>query len=270
MTKMPFLFFLFLFVCISVHASVDTVKFYSNSLKREVKFVIIQPKNKLKVLIPSVYLLHGYGGNYKQWLRDAPNLQLKAEELNMILICPDGANSWYFDSKLDSSIRYESFLIKDLIPYVDAHYQTLADKKHRAITGLSMGGHGAWYLALRNQHIFGLAGSIAGGVDFRPFPNNWELKKALGEYSANKEVWDKNTVIEMVDSLKNGSVKLIFDCGVGDFFYKVNKNLHEKLLTLKIDHDYIERPGEHNSAYWSNSIDYQLLFFKKYFDANNF
>jgi S-formylglutathione hydrolase FrmB len=258
-----------LFIGNTLYASIDTVKFYSNSLKREVKFVIVQPKNKTKLLIPSVYLLNGYGGNYRQWMHDAPNLQLLAEELNMILICPDGGNSWYFDSPVDSSIRYESYIIKDLIPYVDQRYQTLADKKHRAITGLSMGGHGALYLAIRNQQVFGAAGSIAGGVDFRPFPNNWDIKKWLGEYSANKAVWDSNTVIEMVDNLKNGSLKLIFDCGVADFFSKVNRNLHEKLLTLKIDHDYTERPGEHNAAYWSNSIDYQLLFFKKYFDANN-
>jgi S-formylglutathione hydrolase FrmB len=131
-----------------------------------------------------------------------------------------------------------------------------------------MGGHGGLYLAIRNQTVFGAAGSICGGVDFRPFPNNWEIKKALGEYANNQSVWDAHTVMEMVNGLKNNSLKLIFDCGVDDFFYPVNKALHEKLLKLKIDHDYIERPGAHNTAYWSNSIDFQLLLFKKYFDAN--
>ncbi|OYU55300.1 MAG: XynC protein [Chitinophagaceae bacterium BSSC1] len=260
--------FLFCMVSLAANASVDTVQFYSNSLHKQVKFVVIQPRNKSKVLIPAVYLLHGYGGNQRQWPQAAPQLQQKAEDLNMILVCPDGANSWYFDSPIDSSIRYESFVIKDLIPYVDEHYLTIPDRKHRAITGLSMGGHGGLYLAIRNQNIFGAAGSICGGVDFRPFPNNWEIKKALGEYANNKSVWDANTVMELVDGLKNNSLKLIFDCGVDDFFYPVNKALHEKLLKLKIDHDYIERPGAHNTAYWSNSIDFQLLLFKKYFDAN--
>jgi enterochelin esterase-like enzyme len=75
--------------------------------------------------------------------------------------------------------------------------------------------------------------------------------------------------MQTVDSLKNGQLKLIFDCGTSDFFLTVNRRLHEKLLDKKIDHDYTERPGGHNSAYWRNSIDYQLLFFWKYFNGIN-
>ncbi|MFK5019656.1 hypothetical protein ACI4CV_28090, partial [Klebsiella pneumoniae] len=59
----------------------------------------------------------------------------------------------------------------------------------------------------------------------------------------------------------------IFDCGFDDFFLPVNRAVHEKLLAAKIQHDYIERAGTHNAAYWGNSIDYQLLFFRKKFAA---
>jgi enterochelin esterase-like enzyme len=55
---------------------------------------------------------------------------------------------------------------------------------------------------------------------------------------------------------------------VDDFFLPVNRALHEKLLQLKINHDYIERPGGHAYTYWSGNIDYQILFFKKFFDKN--
>jgi len=81
---------LLLLIAVSANASVDRVQFYSNSLHKQVKFVIIQPKNKAKVLIPAVYLLHGYGGNQRQWPQAAPQLQQKAEDLNMIFVCPDG------------------------------------------------------------------------------------------------------------------------------------------------------------------------------------
>ena len=64
------------------------------------------------------------------------------------------------------------------------------------------------------------------------------------------------------------SSKIIFDCGTDDFFYTVNKALHEKMLRLKIQHDYIERPGKHDWNYWRNAVKYQLLFFKNYFDEN--
>ena len=128
-----------------------------------------------------------------------------------------------------------------------------------------MGGHGGLYLGIRHRDLFGAAGSTSGGVDFRPFPDNWGIKKDLGEMATHQENWDNNTVMNVVDSLHNGELAIIFDCGVDDFFLTVNRNLHAKLLDKKINHDYIERPGGHSGAYWRNSIDYQILFFLKYF-----
>jgi S-formylglutathione hydrolase FrmB len=183
---------------------------------------------------------------------------------------PDGGfNSWYLDSPVDSSYKYETFMTKELVPYIDDHYPTINNVSFRAITGLSMGGHGAFYLAIKHKDLFGAAGSICGGVDIRPFPNNWDMSKVLGSLSENKDNWDRNTVINMVDSLKNGELHLIFDCGSDDFFLEVNRALHIKLAANKVSHDYIERPGAHNAAYWRNSIDYQLLFFSKFFKEKN-
>lgn len=153
------------------------------------------------------------------------------------------------------------------MPYVDANFPTIASSNARAISGLSMGGHGAMYLAIRHSNIFGAAGSTSGGVDFRPFPKNWDIKNALGVFETNQERWYEYTVIRQVELLKHNQLAIIFDCGVDDFFMPVNRVLHEKLLQLKIDHDYIERPGAHNHPYWRNSIDFQILFFKKFFES---
>jgi S-formylglutathione hydrolase FrmB len=188
----------------------------------------------------------------------------EADEMQFVLVCPDGGfGSWYFDSPLDSSIRYESYIIQELIPYIDQHYPVIANRSARAITGLSMGGHGALYLASRHKDLFAAAGSMAGGVDFRPFPNNWDIKKALGTYADHPTLWDEHVVVKQVELLQNKDLALIIDCGLDDFFLTVNRNLHQKLMDLKIEHDYIERPGAHNRAYWSNSVDFQLLFFQK-------
>ncbi len=269
--KRSFLFTAMLLFAVAVFAgNTDTVSFYSKALKKETRFVIVTPANYSlnKTRLPVVYLLHGHSGNYASWLHDAPQLVNKSDELNMVFVFPDGGfNSWYFDSPVDSTVRYETMITTELISYVDQHYQTLADRAHRAITGLSMGGHGALYLAFRHNSLFGAAGSISGGVDIRPFPKNWQLNKVLGDIETNKENWEKNTVINLVDRVKNGEQRIVFDCGTGDFFLAVNRNLHLKMIDLKIDHDYAERPGQHNKAYWGNSIDYQLLFFKKYFDG---
>jgi len=135
----------------------------------------------------------------------------------------------------------------------------------RAITGLSMGGHGALYLAIKHQDVFGIAGSMSGGVDIRPFPNNWKMKNQLGVYAQNKQRWEDNTVINMVGQINPESLKLIIDCGVDDFFYGVNVDLHNKLLKNKIPHDFISRPGGHTWQYWNNAIVYQLLFMHRCF-----
>jgi len=128
-----------------------------------------------------------------------------------------------------------------------------------------MGGHGALYLAMHHTDLYGAAGATSGGVDFRPFPDNWDIKKDLGKYASNKAVWDAHTVITAADNLHNGDLRIIFDCGVDDFFITVNRALHQKLVEKKIDHDYTERPGGHTGTYWHNSIDYQVLYFHKYF-----
>jgi S-formylglutathione hydrolase FrmB len=267
---------IFLLVLLGMQAiagTVDTILIQSNYLKKATKFVVIQPTSQSQLnsqeRFPVVYLLNGYGGDYGQWPITTPQLKKTADDLKIIFVCPDGGiGSWYFDSPIDSSIRYESYITKELVPYIDANFSTKANPKSRAITGLSMGGHGAMYLAIRHSDIFGAAGSTSGGVDFRAFPNRWDIKKALGEYESNKERWYEYTVMRQVELLKNNQLALIIDCGIDDFFMPVNRALHEKLLQLKIDHDYIERPGEHNHIYWGSSIDFQILFFHQFFQKN--
>jgi len=268
---------IFILVLIGMQAiagNVDTIQIQSNYLKKATKFVVIQPssqgqQNNTQARYPVVYLLNGYGGDYGQWPITTPQLKKTADELKIIFVCPDGGiGSWYFDSPIDSSIRYESYITKELVPYVDANFSTKANPKSRAITGLSMGGHGALYLAIRHSDLFGAAGSTSGGVDFRPFPNRWDIKKALGEYEQNKERWYEYTVMRQVELLKNKQLAIIIDCGIDDFFMPMNRALHEKLLQLKIDHDYIERSGGHNHAYWRSSIDFQMLFFHQFFQKN--
>ena len=261
--------FSLLFLACSAGASIDTLSVFSKSMNKPVKVLVIQPDLRDTARLPVVYLLHGYSGNHRQWLNDAPQLQQKANEMRLMMVLPDGGfGSWYFDSPVDSSYRYESFMVRELVPYIDANYSTKPHRAFRAITGLSMGGHGAYYLAIRNKSVFGTAGSICGGVDFRPFPKNWDLPKVLGPKDSYPDNWNNHTVMTLVDSLKNGDIKLIFDCVLDDFFLPVNRALHEKLMAKKIAHDYTERPGAHNRAYWGNSIDYQLLFFKNWFVEN--
>ena len=246
-------------------AKVDTVEVHSRKMGRAVRTIVISPEKTEGKGAAVVYLLHGYGGNETTWPGLKPELKDYADRENLIFVCPNGENSWYWDSPLNEDSQFETFVSRELVSYVDGHYRTLPSREKRAITGLSMGGHGALWLAIRHKEIFGAGGSTSGGVDIRPFPKNWEMNKQLGDYESDKTLWDQHTVITQVDKIKDGDLALIIDCGEQDFFLEVNKALHKVLLEKNISHDFITRPGGHNGQYWNNSIDYQILFFDKFF-----
>lgn len=248
---------------------VDTISVFSPKMNKVVKSVVIVPKHYSKNKhYPVLYLLHGYSDNFAKWIKTVPSIKDLSTQHQMIIVCPDGGfSSWYFDSPIDSTFQYETFITKDLISFVDAKYATIKDRKGRAITGLSMGGHGALYLAIRNKDVFAHAGSMSGGVDLRTSTKKYDLAKRIGTIETSPKEWDDRSVVNMVSSLKNNELDLIIDCGTSDFFYQINAALHRRLLTLNINHDYIERPGVHNWEYWTNSIQYQMLFFDRCFDA---
>lgn len=270
---MKFKAFIVLFVlsiCISARAAiVDTIQVKSKKMNRNIPCVIISPDKQTGENYPTLYLLHGYGGNHKTWIGIKPNLTQLVDKYGIIIVCPNGENSWYWDSPINSNSQFETFVSNELVKYIDKNYPSIPNRKGRAITGLSMGGHGAMWLAIRHQDIFGAAGSMSGGLDIRPFPDNWDMKKQIGEKNKKQQVWEEHTVINQLDKLKNGSLAIIFDCGYSDFFFTVNNNFHQGLLDRKIDHDFIVRPGGHTSEYWNNSIDYQLLFFNKIFNKED-
>ena len=249
-------------------AVVDTVDTYSPSMKKTIKAVVITPDNYATAqALPVVYLLHGYSGNFRDWITKAKGFEKAADLYQLIIVCPDGNNSWYWDSPVDSSFKYETYVAKELVSWIDSKYKTIKDRKGRGVTGLSMGGHGGLYLAIKNQDVFGVGGSMSGGVDIRPFPNNWDMALRLGRYSDRPENWEKFTVINQLHLLRPNALALIIDCGTDDFFFRVNENLHQELLYRNIPHDYIIRPGAHNWTYWNNAIQYQLLFMSNYFKS---
>ncbi|GHE23136.1 hypothetical protein GCM10017764_01040 [Sphingobacterium griseoflavum] len=244
-------------------AKVDTVSVFSARMQKAVKTVVVLPEQQQ---IQSVlYLLHGYSGNYSNWVNNVSSLKDLVDQYGYVVVCPDGGfDSWYWDTT-DDNYKYETFITKELIPFIEDRYTVGNQRVNRGITGLSMGGHGALYLAFRHQDLFAFAGSTSGGVDIRPFPENWNMKQRLGTYHENKKVWDDHTVIELTHLVQAGNLQLFIDCGTDDFFFAVNNKLHEKLDYLRIPHVYLTMPGKHDWNYWSQSIAYQMAFFEQCF-----
>ncbi len=250
-------------------AKVDTVLTHSNSMHKDIKAVVICPDHYSKHgKYPVVYLLHGFSGNYADWATKVPAISQLADQYHFIVVCPDGNfASWYVDSPMNAEWKYETYVADELVHYVDAHYATIANRTGRAITGLSMGGHGALYLAIRHQDLFGAAGSMSGCVDLAPFAKSFGISQVLGDYDNNPQRWKESSVINMIDNLQPHALAIIFDCGYSDGFYASNLAMHQRMVEKKIPHDFVVRNGGHSWEYWANSIVYQSLFFDRYFKS---
>lgn len=255
---------------VAAAGSVDTVRVYSHSMKKEIKAVIIQPIEKGKgISYPVLYLLHGFGGNSGLWITKVPELQQLADKYGCVIVCPDaGYTTLYFDNPLDSNSRFETHFISELMPFVESHYPVSRERKYRAISGLSMGGFGAFFLASRHMELFGAAGSMSGVLDLKPFSGNKLAVKQGIDSTCCSVNWDNFIPPKVSDSTRHGQTRLIIDCGLDDYLLAVNRNVHKRLANQKIAHDYTERPGRHEWGYWKNAIEFQLLFFRKGWDEN--
>ena len=217
---------------------------------------------------PVLYLLHGAYGCYNDWSHKT-NLDSLANKYDVIIVCPDGQDSWYFDSPIDPTMQFETYVSKELVEYIDSHYRTIANRYMRAITGLSMGGHGALFLAWKHPEVFWSCGSMSGNMDITQFPDRWHIKDRLGDYESNKQRWQDHAVCNLVERLKSNVLQpaqnIIIDDGLNDIFIKNNIALHEQLVENGINHDFTVRPGRHSWDYWVNSLDYHMMFFQKAF-----
>ncbi|MPR32583.1 alpha/beta hydrolase [Salmonirosea aquatica] len=277
-----------LFLCLlglnAAAAKVDTLDVYSARMNRTLKAAVVLPDNyqKLNQAFPVLYLLHGGSGGFRDWLTKVPDktlLHRLADQYNLIIVTPDGdPTSYYFDSPLIKTSQFETFIVKELMDKIDSSYRTVKDKKGRLIAGLSMGGHGAMYIASRHPELYAAAGSMSGVMDINTA--TWKVPaefaksraenfaKLLGPPQTGATPYPGYTMVTLADRLKSNGLPLIFDIGVDDFLIDTNRDLHHQLVENKTPHDYTERPGGHSWEYWENALPYQLLFFHKVLKAN--
>ena len=231
-------------LALACSAHVTEIEVPSASMKKEVPTTVMLPNGYADSgdrRYPVVYLLHGAGNDQRTYACE-PILSL-ADRIGAIVVCPYGGASWWLDSPRMPHMRYETFVTKELVPYVDGHYRTLADRRGRAIAGHSMGGHGACFIGFGHTDIFGAVGNVMGGVDLRPFATRKDLVKLLGEQSAHPDDWRRFSAIVRAGKLRNGEVQFTTVVGTGDFFLNVNRALHDLLTSNCVAHVYQEVCG---------------------------
>lgn len=245
-----------------VGANVSTVRVPSESLGQERAVNILLPADYEKATrrYPVLYLLHGLGDDHSAWAL-MTNLSGYAAAHAMIIVMPDAGRSFYVNSAADPKARFEDFIIKDLILYVDSHYRTIPLRRARAVAGLSMGGYGAAFLGLKHYRRFAAIGAFSGALglsrpDYRPAE---ERLKELGPLfgpprSAARAERDPFLLLEKVPPAEMPDIYLA--CGGQDFLIEQNREFVKLLGEKKIAYEYREiSPRVHSWDFWDDHID---------------
>jgi S-formylglutathione hydrolase FrmB len=226
----------------------EVVPVPSKAMQKRVKCTIVLPasydQDTLK-RFPVMYLLHGYSGDNLTLVKVLPLAQW-ADSFQTVFICIDGDySSWYLDSPVKKGSLYETFIVNELMPWVDARVHVRASREGRAIAGTSMGGQGALAIIARHPDLFCAAGGISGVYDLTEFPNQWGIESVLGPLESNRQRWRDNSFVNLAPRLAGKDAALMLITGSQDFSLNGNRGAHEMLREHGIAHEYREYPGDH-------------------------
>jgi putative tributyrin esterase len=255
---------------LAVHAqtgSVETVQFQSKLTNATLPYNVILPpdyRTSSATRYPVLYLLHGFGGHYSDWVTRT-NLADYAAQYRMIVVTPEGNNGWYTDSAGVATDKYESYVLKELIPDVQKRYRAIEARYGRAVAGLSMGGYGALKFGLKSPDTFVFVGSLSGALAAAAWTEDdlKNLKSIRDSVFAvfgpvASETRKANDIYEITRGLSAARVAglpyFYLDCGTEDFLASSNQQFAALLREKKIPHEYRELPGDHNWAYWDQQV----------------
>jgi len=234
--------------------------FASAALQRTVKYNVVLPVGyeSSQKRYPVLYLLHGWNGDYTNWVR-LTNLVKYAEQFDMIIVTPDAGNSWYVNSATAPRNRVQDYVANDLVDDVDRNWRTIAAPHRRAIAGLSMGGYGSVLLALKYPGTFAMAGSISGAFDG---PTRVEhdmpqlLESVIEAYGpADSTTRAENDVYRLSATAEPNRVPYFYiDCGSQDPLVESNRKLIRALAAQGLRYEYHEYAGAHTWEYWDREL----------------
>ncbi|HEY3405323.1 MAG TPA: alpha/beta hydrolase-fold protein, partial [Ohtaekwangia sp.] len=237
------------------HGKVDTVMYLSKTVGVERKTLIYTPPGfSRKKKYPVLYLLHGIGGDEKEWLKGGSpqiildNLYAQNKLTPMIVVLPNGramkddrAVGNVFDSaKVQAFSTFEKDMLTDLIPFIEKKYPVYKDREHRAIAGLSMGGGQSLNFGLGNLDTFAWVGG------FSSAPNTKAPQVLVPD-----------------PAIAKAKLKLLWiSCGIDDNLMLFSQRTHTYLETQQVPHIFYVEPGGHDFKVWKNGLYMfsQLLF----------
>ncbi|MGV9556247.1 alpha/beta hydrolase-fold protein [Streptomyces sp. NPDC003522] len=251
----------------------DHARFFRNGYRsaamgREVSFSVYLPPSYTQTTarrFPTVFMLHGFNGSNIEWeARDMGKVldKLFAEKgmRESVVVFPDGASGWWTDS---SEGKYRSMVAQELVPLVDRTYRTVPDREHRGLSGVSMGGHGAFTLGLTRPDLFSSIASHMGALSFPPLIGTPEERAA----SAGQQP------IKLVNSMTSAQLKehtYYFDGGDQDEyrFGQAARDMAKALSAKGVSYDTQNGDGHHDDVYWMPKLNRSFALHSAQFDAH--
>jgi putative tributyrin esterase len=235
------------------------VTFRSAALNREMQYRAIFPANVAAgSKLPVVYLLHGGGGSFRDWSNYSDSAKVAGRGL--ILVMPEGDDSYYTNSVERQHERYEDYIVNDLIADVESRFPASSDRANRAIVGVSMGGFGAVKLALSHPQLFVFAGGLSSAIDVpsRPFsikrPLQWCYHRSIfGPWgSETRRNNDPLVLARLADPAK--TPYLFLTCGQQEGLLPANRQFAALLATRHFGYEFHVVPGGHNWNQWNEQL----------------
>jgi putative tributyrin esterase len=257
------LLFLAVFAAVGTANAQELIVFESRHLKCNDSVLVFTPANATPgEATPALFLLHGWSGNYKNW-RDKTDIQAVSDKYGFIIITPDGFyNSWYVNNIDPNKMQWRIFFDSELYPAIMKKYRL--DPKRSFITGLSMGGHGAINLFLDDTTRFHSAGSMSGVLNLHDTRlKEGQMTEMLGPYTKENTLFDQNSAINRLESIKGIKKTMIISCGAQDGLAKSSREFSARCDELGIPNILIMSPGVHSWSYWIFALDLHLFLFSK-------
>ncbi|MFB9329811.1 alpha/beta hydrolase [Paenibacillus aurantiacus] len=258
----------------SSSSRIEQVRISSQALNRDMTLsVYLPPGYDPDVRYPVLYALYGYGGTHASWfdylsMDDVADRLIREGRLQPLLIAsPDYGNSFGVNSSVEdgpdpgsvSIGRYEDYLIREVVPYVDSHYSTQGDKTGRYVGGASMGGYAALYLGFSYPELFGKVGAHSAALwTYSPsdlFTDQRDWLYASDALRARRDPF------KLASREKLAGMRVYLDAGEGDPLFVPDQALYEALKAQGIDAVWSPAPGGHNVSYWSSQLERYLLFY---------
>lgn len=239
--------------------------FYSRVLNISTSMCVILPEasstqigmatNRFEEKYPVLYLLHGLSDDHTIWQRRT-SIERYVALLGLAVVMPAVNRSFYTDMAYGH--KYWTFISEELPAAAASFFPLSCKREDNFVTGLSMGGYGAFKLALRCPDKFSAAASLSGAVDIahRVF-NAAEVEFDMIFGDVNKVKGSENDLLYLVEkaAFSNGPKPLLYQCcGTEDFLYEDNIRFRDFCKKLPIDLTYEEEPGTHEWGYWDKKI----------------